>query len=97
MHLVFDTPVEEAEAAGDEAQAADGPMTEASLNKLLLKDLRTMCQDKGVSIQGKKAELVSDRHTSFIYFFRTHRFRQNKFISSTDRSLLLIERLLKAE
>jgi len=59
-----DTPVEEAEAAGDEAQAADGPMTEASLNKLLLKDLRTMCQDKGFSIQGKKAELIeAERHS----------------------------------
>eukprot|EP01001_Neometanema_parovale_P002082 NODE_1250_length_1811_cov_495.597156_g1185_i0.p1 GENE.NODE_1250_length_1811_cov_495.597156_g1185_i0~~NODE_1250_length_1811_cov_495.597156_g1185_i0.p1 ORF type:complete len:552 (+),score=193.79 NODE_1250_length_1811_cov_495.597156_g1185_i0:59-1714(+) len=55
------------EAAAEEAPAAteaaameeDGEETEeAKLNKMLLKDLRQMCTDKGLSPNGKKAELV---------------------------------------
>eukprot|EP00667_Euglena_gracilis_P006620 EG_transcript_6674 len=52
-----DATMEEPEAA-EEAAAEDGAMTETSLNKLLLKDLRTMCQEKGLSQTGKKADLI---------------------------------------
>lgn len=51
-----DAPMEEAGEAGE--AEADGAMTETSLNKLLLKDLRTMCQEKGLSTTGKKADLI---------------------------------------
>lgn len=49
-----DAAMEDAE----EGDADKGEMTEASLNKLLLKDLRTMCQEKGLSTTGKKSDLI---------------------------------------
>eukprot|EP00993_Chasmostoma_nieuportense_P006961 NODE_763_length_1887_cov_261.593182_g710_i0.p1 GENE.NODE_763_length_1887_cov_261.593182_g710_i0~~NODE_763_length_1887_cov_261.593182_g710_i0.p1 ORF type:complete len:571 (-),score=186.27 NODE_763_length_1887_cov_261.593182_g710_i0:126-1838(-) len=44
----------------DEADKAEAnePMTEENLNKFLLKDLRTMCTERGLNCNGKKAELV---------------------------------------
>jgi len=43
---------------GEGAKPEDGAMTEEGLNKLLLKDLRTMCENKNLSTAGKKAELI---------------------------------------
>lgn len=53
-----DSMMEDAEAEGVEAPEEGGAMTEAGLNKLLLKDLRTMCQEKNLSTAGKKADLI---------------------------------------
>jgi len=45
---------EEEEEGGDTNQ-----MTEENLNKLLLKDLRTMCDSRSLPSVGKKAELIA--------------------------------------
>eukprot|EP00995_Heteronema_vittatum_P011200 NODE_67_length_2142_cov_685.308648_g52_i0.p1 GENE.NODE_67_length_2142_cov_685.308648_g52_i0~~NODE_67_length_2142_cov_685.308648_g52_i0.p1 ORF type:complete len:647 (+),score=375.53 NODE_67_length_2142_cov_685.308648_g52_i0:81-1943(+) len=53
----MDEDAEEAGAASGETASAD--LTEESLSKLLLKDLRTMCTEKGLNATGKKADLIT--------------------------------------
>jgi|UniRef100_A0A7S4C8Q8 hypothetical protein len=50
-----ETPAPEPEPA---AEAAADEETEENLNKLLLKDLRLKCTERGLSDKGKKAELI---------------------------------------
>eukprot|EP01004_Peranema_trichophorum_P003544 NODE_2526_length_1557_cov_100.728033_g2175_i0.p1 GENE.NODE_2526_length_1557_cov_100.728033_g2175_i0~~NODE_2526_length_1557_cov_100.728033_g2175_i0.p1 ORF type:complete len:425 (-),score=123.02 NODE_2526_length_1557_cov_100.728033_g2175_i0:97-1371(-) len=52
-------PTETAAPMEQDAEEIEEVLTEESLNKMLIKDLKTMCESRGLNVNGRKAELVA--------------------------------------